>query len=43
MKITKHAKKHENVIYNEERNHSTENNPKIVNMIELVYKDIKTV
>lgn len=42
-KITKLAKEQENITYNEERNHSIENNPEMVKMIGLVNKDIKTV
>ena len=40
-KITRYAKK-ENVIYNEEKNQSIENNPEMTQITGLADKDIKT-
>lgn len=40
QKITRYAKKQENVIQNQEEKKQTEANPEIEQVIELVYKDI---
>ena len=42
-KITRHAKKQENTIHNKEKNQSTETDPEMTKMIELVNMDIKTL
>lgn len=40
-KITRHAKKQENAIYNEKKNQSMETDPEIIQLAELVEQDIK--
>ena len=41
--ITKHTKKQENKIHNDEKGKSIETNPEIMQLIKLAGKDIKTI